>query len=730
MSSLALILVLKAVLVSSATPADAGLVLHYDFGRAGENGAMDRTENHLDGAFVGSPRLVPCGSGHALYLDGQSHVDCGDPPALRLSRQYTIELWVKPDGPTVGEPGIAGKRYGSFALTYWAGFCCWYAGTGGNSIRDPLAPGVWQHVVGTFKDGLLVLYLDGREVARRDGTYKQVDPAGKFFLGTSAGALIYTKGVRFKGMLDEVRVYNRALSAADVRRRFEAGGVLDRPEVACFASTYSKALLVTINTKPMGRAPDGAFAEIQLLRDGAVIDKPRVAELGPDGRAEASIPMGDRSWGPYHLRAAIRRKDGAAIGAAETVSTDWTRPNLGPSGKGAIGPRNNLVTKLAEVNRVDGRPIPFENPRDGWVYVRSTAKGRLTIGLDDADPSDVILNHQAGGVRESMRFLPAGPHRLHVSSPKMVEKIDVRAVPHIVWSRGPCNSNIPEHGPYDWDFLTKYVLPNVNTIVFRGDPASHQGELHEWVGRGGRWLFECPVPGARAEKPPAVEEAVEYWTKLPGMADPLFAGLIVDEFISFTGQKLAVYSDALARIIKDPKYSGRLFVPYTVPHYGTEHGRRFMKTVFDAGFPFAFMRYLPEQPTEGAAAAYLAMHLRKEILNWKDHLPEAVNHLIVCLGYFSQPPESCNIDPAVDYKVWLDMQFHMIATDPAFRGTAGVMTYLVSFADEETNRWAAKLFRHYCIEGQTERLSRDPYILTHIKNPDFAQGLEGWHATP
>ena len=41
-------------------------------------------------------------------------------------------------------------------------------------------------------------------------------------------------------------------------------------------------------------------------------------------------------------------------------------------------------------------------------------------------------------------------------------------------------------------------------------------------------------------------------------------------------------------------------------------------------------------------------------------------------------------------------------------------------------RWCGKLFRHYCVEGRTDRLSPDPYKLDHIANPDFEDGLNGW----
>jgi len=107
-------------------------------------------------------------------------------------------------------------------------------------------------------------------------------------------------------------------------------------------------------------------------------------------------------------------------------------------------------------------------------------------------------------------------------------------------------------------------------------------------------------------------------------------------------------------------------------------------------------------------------------------VPGIEDHMVVCLGYLCAPPETLNLDPAIDYHVFLDMQFHLMATSPEFWRLYGVMEYMAAYADEESLRFAHKLFRHYCIEGQRDRYTNDSYVLAHIANPDFAEGLEGW----
>jgi hypothetical protein len=100
------------------------------------------------------------------------------------------------------------------------------------------------------------------------------------------------------------------------------------------------------------------------------------------------------------------------------------------------------------------------------------------------------------------------------------------------------------------------------------------------------------------------------------------------------------------------------------------------------------------------------------------------------LGAFSLPPLSLDTDPSVDFKVYMDMQIRALATRPELFGLGGLQEWESGFADEETVRWIARLYRHYCIEGRTEPLAKDPYELTHILNPDFSRGTEAWAIYP
>ena len=54
-------------------------------------------------------------------------------------------------------------------------------------------------------------------------------------------------------------------------------------------------------------------------------------------------------------------------------------------------------------------------------------------------------------------------------------------------------------------------------------------------------------------------------------------------------------------------------------------------------------------------------------------IPGAAEHAIVVLGILSSPPETLNKNPGTNFKVYMDMQFNVLANDPAFVGLYGVM---------------------------------------------------------
>jgi hypothetical protein len=72
--------------------------------------------------------------------------------------------------------------------------------------------GVWHHFVGTYDPSIGTrVYLDGNLVGSNDPS-GEITHSRKYSLNIGR----YSGGVYFKGKIDEVRIYNRALSAEEV----------------------------------------------------------------------------------------------------------------------------------------------------------------------------------------------------------------------------------------------------------------------------------------------------------------------------------------------------------------------------------------------------------------------------------------------------------------------------------------------------------------------------------
>jgi len=73
---------------------------------------------------------------------------------------------------------------------------------------------------------------------------------------------------------------------------------------------------------------------------------------------------------------------------------------------------------------------------------------------------------------------------------------------------------------------------------------------------------------------------------------------------------------------------------------------------------------------------------------------------------------------------------NLVANDPTLANIAGLNWWTSLLADEETVRFVGKLYRHYALEGRTDRFTRDPLFLKHIQNADFEHGTDGWTLHP
>jgi hypothetical protein len=166
-------------------------------------------------AKISGATWVKQGSGFALDLQsGNGYVDFGDSRALGVVGPISVEAWIKPAGLTKGEASLIGEGMSSYLLTDDGDEFFWYIGHGKttNYVSTKLKLGEWNHVVATFGDNQLGLWINGRQAAKHESAVQSYKPEGHFHLGIQGRPDL----PKFSGLIGRVRLYNHPLSADEV----------------------------------------------------------------------------------------------------------------------------------------------------------------------------------------------------------------------------------------------------------------------------------------------------------------------------------------------------------------------------------------------------------------------------------------------------------------------------------------------------------------------------------
>lgn len=159
---------------------------------------------------------------HALELSsGRAHVAIDSQAFALPDGPFTVECWCKPSQEIRGRCALVSKaessEYGIFCsdgkLTWSVHLNGRYVNVASEDVADKLRVGKWQHVAGVFDGRELRLYLDGRLLARADGTGARTRNAYPLILGGDTGR----NGANsfFRGSLDTVRISRYARYTAE-----------------------------------------------------------------------------------------------------------------------------------------------------------------------------------------------------------------------------------------------------------------------------------------------------------------------------------------------------------------------------------------------------------------------------------------------------------------------------------------------------------------------------------
>jgi len=509
--------------------------------------------------------------------------------------------------------------------------------------------------------------------------------------------------------------------------------------VSCYPDAENRILLVDVDLTSLGNERPRTTLRVGLSRpDSRRFLAMRTIPLAPgENDASLSFDLPDAEDGAvYRVEVAAQDSRGKPFaGVAATTNVEIPEEQEWSVDQESITILNNFVTVLLSVRVKVTEPTSytFVNPRKGWVFfsvsydLRDVALPTPRVILDDRQQPLVWRPNPETGAFEAMQFLEEGRHQIRVQAGSTAQ-LDVRTISEIAFCYYPSTRHIAAFPPYDWAYMERHILPHVNTLITRSAVPEH--EFEQWLSEGRQWISNASLPGLASTEAPSPQEVFDVWAQNPAVTQPGFSGMIVDEFLWSGIDHYKAWSNAVRQLHADSKFKGKTFYAWCGDLYKQQPSLEFSQLLTELNDRFSWEKYLREEPTPEKAHRLMLREMQRPFAQWRKLMPGVEQHMVMCLGYLSAPPETLNLHPSVNYHVFMDMQFQMLATDPTFWGLYGIMEYMAAYADEEAIRWAHKLFRHYCIEGNRSRLSDDPYILPHIKNPDFADGLEGWRVEP
>jgi len=194
---------------------------YWSFDKDDENVAWDGSACGFNGWKQGF-KATPGHLGGGFLCEGGS-VAIGAHKLLWPPEGLTVELWFRADAPDQSDRWMVnsvGAANTGYRLGFSGGKLCFQIPKTPWShllaAPDPVEVGAWHHVAATYDNDTMRLYLDGREVAslQRGGPINPADSA--LCLGS------YAQGhprAFFQGALDEVRIWDRALSEAEIAQK-------------------------------------------------------------------------------------------------------------------------------------------------------------------------------------------------------------------------------------------------------------------------------------------------------------------------------------------------------------------------------------------------------------------------------------------------------------------------------------------------------------------------------
>lgn len=215
----------------------SGLVAHWRFDESAGRSAADASGNGHVATLAEQAAWQPGRINGAVQLELKIHPPVGSRVTIEPfdiedgDRHLTLAAWVHPysfgrcakhQARIIAKTESRGQYMGGthyWTLTFWEQGLRFALTTDtgrSDAISEPriVQPNQWYHIAATWDGQVMRLYLNGKQVASqpRDGSLLRAPHVG-ICIGNETK---YIEGINFQGLIDDVRIYNRGLSAPDI----------------------------------------------------------------------------------------------------------------------------------------------------------------------------------------------------------------------------------------------------------------------------------------------------------------------------------------------------------------------------------------------------------------------------------------------------------------------------------------------------------------------------------
>jgi hypothetical protein len=357
-SALILASCLFAAIQHPADSQTANLVAAFAFNEGSGTTFVDASGNNNHGTITGATWAAGR-FGNALSFNGTNQLaTVVHSPSLGLTNRMTLEAWVYPTA--------AGGTWRTVILKERPGQLVYalYGNTNANRPRaeivtaataaaqgsSALALNVWSHVASTYDGTTLRLYVNGVQTAATARTGNLVSSTSPLRIG---GNTVWAEF--FAGRIDEVRIYQRALSAAEIQADMQTpiGPADTTPPAVSLTAPAADATVANTITVTAAASDAGGVAGVQFLLDGSPLGSEDTA-----GPYSVSWDTRTATNTTHRLSARARDASGNSSVASDVLVTVANPPSLS-------------ITNPPQGSSITG----------GTVDVRYTTAGDLT-GVD------------------------------------------------------------------------------------------------------------------------------------------------------------------------------------------------------------------------------------------------------------------------------------------------------------------------------------------------------------